>query len=1343
MTRISKLKRNSGLAALLIALSVHVLAAPAAAAEAGDLTPDDVVRTLEVTIQVSDQGDDLDEPIALDLGLGFPLWLYPVGWSAGQDVPFGAVAQESSAGAKIQAGSQAVFTFDVAGKPGQDVLGTTPQLLAGVLVSDVRRIGFASPRTCDWVLEGYRLKVNGVDFAEDNRGVPQPDAEQTALSAKAAQLDQDLAALRKEYDRLRSLDKDKATDADRQRITQIETEATKAFQQKATLESRLVVNPKSAKATRERDLSKVTGLVSQIQTARQGTVSPPAASAAQAQPAATAAAPSGQDSQELLQAQAALDALLSEKRLVEGQIQSVYPWFVDDRFRPLVPMGSSSSSSVVKKIDVTLETHTHAGADTQNYVYLSTGGHKYLLNSRYLAVSASAGPQQFQADLLAGPLAAARLRGWGVGVLATPDSQGAAPDRWHPQRVLIDVDGTGVYDSEDSPLDRQSLEAVRIIPPAQRDDDGKPLANPCSAREVYLWQAGQGLGLDLIAGGASQLPDSSDPGYPEAEPGLSDAPDSQAAPDTSGSSPDFPLFPGEDSGYADAGSGGGSYGEYGGGYADSGSGGSGSGSGGSGGGSSNTANPPPPPPPPPLGPFSMKEVWISKGWKINEPFVVDWKVTGDTGEIDHFLVSLRVVRPDQTKNLFRELMQPAKVAVSQRSCVALIDSTITIPQPYYYVAPCVTAVPKDPTKNNPQSHAKIGPARAVFPDSANHDVKPLPKDVTVAGAGGSASMIAPGPPAAGATARAWFVTHPETTDARRIGPATPGAHVAVRVKQGDKVTVRCEVTKAPGKGVPFLGKQQLVAHVGYMGSTTGGYSVDVEMVCTLIGQGGAKKYDYPSWKGTVTTGTPLTFLDQLLDAADLGLPVEKAEIKFTFDNGGSADPKCTPGIFGLRMFPVSQGTAKPIHADLVIDQSNTYLVPGELRLVGERKTLIYKPLCLAITNDGPDAIPGSVLRDVKVQVKYYLGQYGKAWGDIKDPANRAEITCGPFRVTEVRELTTGGKWQGALNPGQTMRLVPTPPPGHPWLDPDGKLRSTKKLDVKQRNAHKLFQSSASIQSSGATSLDDPSGNNAWPQKFSEGMVIGQGPLDFEFLAFQEENHQGIGARYELNPDTHRQRSIWDLANVPDRPDMYQKIVSIMVGRKIDVYPRGEHHFYEAGGRCLEDLYRGGTSNAFVRSGAGQIGSAVICNKKNNGPIGVWTRSVSYWRGPRGFFFPLADEPGGATTVKVVKKFESFMDNDVDWVHFWPGIRTGGSPPTSWLKVTLYENANEGGKSLTFENLPSGFLKQGINAHNGALTLYRVNLHQWGWNGYIGPVPMGDIGDVISSLKMELKGSAVK
>src|SRR5579883_342192 len=142
-----RLLLSSVTAALVLLSSAPAdLVAKDSPALANDFKADDPVETLTVRIDVAAEGADLDEPVALALalGLGFPFWLYPVGRQAGQAPPFGAVARESSAGTVVRAGSSATFTFALKGPPVQDVFETTPQLLTGVRVADISRVGFAS-----------------------------------------------------------------------------------------------------------------------------------------------------------------------------------------------------------------------------------------------------------------------------------------------------------------------------------------------------------------------------------------------------------------------------------------------------------------------------------------------------------------------------------------------------------------------------------------------------------------------------------------------------------------------------------------------------------------------------------------------------------------------------------------------------------------------------------------------------------------------------------------------------------------------------------------------------------------------------------------------------------------------------------------------------------------------------------------------------------------------------------------------------------------------------------------------------------------------------------------------
>ena len=140
--------------------------------EKGELPPDEAVESIKITLGVGTEGAALSEPVDVHLGLGFPLRLYPLG-GVKRDPSFAAFPRTSTLGGSanaIQPGQQATFEFATKGDgAGLDVLGTSPQLLAGVKCGDLQRIGFASQGRSDWVLAGYRIEVNGKLFAANGQ----------------------------------------------------------------------------------------------------------------------------------------------------------------------------------------------------------------------------------------------------------------------------------------------------------------------------------------------------------------------------------------------------------------------------------------------------------------------------------------------------------------------------------------------------------------------------------------------------------------------------------------------------------------------------------------------------------------------------------------------------------------------------------------------------------------------------------------------------------------------------------------------------------------------------------------------------------------------------------------------------------------------------------------------------------------------------------------------------------------------------------------------------------------------------------------------------------------------
>jgi len=1272
-----------------------------------NLQTQEVVQELVVKISVAAEGDDLAEPVALDLGLGFPLWLHPVGRQEGEAVPFGAVPEQTNAAAKVAAGSSAVFAFSLSPPAGQDTLRTSPQLLAGVRVSDISRIGFASQRSCDWVLEGYQIEINGKPFASDTTGTPKPDPAQATIATRLTEVELRLVTLSKQYDDLRALvESKKATAADLGRLKQIDEEGTTLLKEKDLLVAQVKVNRKSAKATREADLRNLNKLDRNLllRQSRTATENP------------------GNDTTE--DAATELNALLAQKQLLEGRLQGKHPWFVDWQFRP-----TRRGQTAVKTARVVLETHSHSGADTQDRVFFSTGGHKYLLNPRYVPLSAADGPQQFEVDLLTGPLCVADLRGWAVGILASGDPQGQVPDRWHPQRILVQLDDAVVYDSDESQLDRSSLQAVRLIAPAHLDENGTPVVNSPSAREVFLWEAGRGLGLDLVAGGALELPDQNDPNYPAPEDGLADGSDSSG---TEGNQdddyfpPDYPPLPGENGpgpGASPGGSAGGSWpgGSAGGGKWPSGGGpggGPGSGSkGGFGGGFKGGGSKGGPGSNPTSAgkPFQMQDVWFSKGWKIDEPFQIDWKVTGDLSGIDHFLVTMRVVRPDQPQTYFAQVIKPVKVSKSQRSYLATVDKTIVIKRPYFYLAPCVTAVTKASSKKKPQNHSMIGAARAVFPATTNAATQPVPKDYsfTDASAKKGTGPIAPGGPPKNASQRGvWFPGKVETPTAIKFGRAFPATHIAAHPRYKDTLTVRYEAAN-------FTGKQLLFAHLGFMGNTSTSDVVDAKLECILRPPAGSsgKPFAYsPMLLKSIGTSAPLAMPQRVIDTADLfGASGKKAtlEVKVTFSNGGSTDPKCPPGVFGLRLVPFSSGNAPPshpVHADLAIDKASSWLAPGAARFSPVKKT----PQ-LVITNKGPHDIPATTLSKIRVKVNYYMGQYGNKHHEISVAAYKKDILCTPKPLTDTKK----GKWTGPLKAGQSVVIVPT---GHTDLNTNGVLTSSRPW--------KVLKTWAGIQLPNGKLLHDPNlSNNGWKNDPTPPVVVGSGPLDFEVLAFQGFSYAGVRERYELNPEKQRQRLIWDLSLEAGKKNMYRKIKSLKVGKEVDLYTCDDHHFFTEGIYWYRRHVEGKSGGASLPWGLFPSGSMMICPKRNYGPIGVKVRcDAGTFKGKRrNMFFPLPEDMS-VTHVDIPKLIGSF-DDKIDTVSLWqyPTNAAGNTEPRGWLKAVLHEDSSFGGRRATL-----GYRQNTPGSSPSPITSFHA-LDKLMWDKTIGS---GNIANEVSSLKIQ-------
>ena len=213
-------------------------------------------------------------------------------------------------------------------------------------------------------------------------------------------------------------------------------------------------------------------------------------------------------------------SVVGREDALERQLKGQSPWYLEkvpaatvaarspDLFDLLIPQAHAGQADnpAPRSVRVTVVTDAAlANTGTSNQVYFIVGNRKYQISGPESPLT-NASPQVIALDLLAGPLDSSDLRGFGLGMLAPPTPRGKGPDRWHPVRVQVEADGKTVYDSEQVPTDRQTLAAIRLVPPSQLDLDGSVVKNPSNRRELYVWEAGRVTGFDPATGNVDPLP---------------------------------------------------------------------------------------------------------------------------------------------------------------------------------------------------------------------------------------------------------------------------------------------------------------------------------------------------------------------------------------------------------------------------------------------------------------------------------------------------------------------------------------------------------------------------------------------------------------------------------------------------------------------------------------------------------------------------------------------------------------------------------------------------------------------------------------------------------------------
>jgi hypothetical protein len=188
------------------------------------LDPNAAIRSITVEIQVAPDGAELSEPIALDLGLGFPLWLHPLGRAENEFAPFGASPQQTAGARSIPAGDSATWEFAGSGDLEQDVLRTSPQLLAGARVSDISRVGFTGRGANGWKMASYTIRVNGELLASNDAVNIGPREQNDAARERLTALESQLAPLESEQSDLQALvAANLATNADQARLAELQS----------------------------------------------------------------------------------------------------------------------------------------------------------------------------------------------------------------------------------------------------------------------------------------------------------------------------------------------------------------------------------------------------------------------------------------------------------------------------------------------------------------------------------------------------------------------------------------------------------------------------------------------------------------------------------------------------------------------------------------------------------------------------------------------------------------------------------------------------------------------------------------------------------------------------------------------------------------------------------------------------------------------------------------------------------------------------------------------------------------------------------------------------------------
>jgi hypothetical protein len=311
--------------------------------------------------------------------------------------------------------------------------------------------------------------------------------------------------------------------------------------------------------------------------------------------------------------------------------------------------------------------------------------------------------------------------------------------------------------------------------------------------------------------------------------------------------------------------------------------------------------------PPPAGkPFQLKSVEVTSGWQYNDPFAIEWTVSGDESQIQRYIVSLVVVRPEEIQPYHAQVLRATNVQPGARKHIGHLDLA-GVSQLFHYVAPVVIAVPKDKTKT---PHMRTGPARAVFPALKSNGgplVTPsaLPLNLwtifvryfKVNGApAADVQAVSLGGPVLKPGAAVWPAGQLHSHNAILFDRAQPAWNLVARPNKGDdEIMVGFQLLNAHGRF-------RFVAYAGFAGSVGQSNEMEVTMSCTV----GQQQQGTQKEKILVSAGSPpppLKFFTAQIDTTKVpGAAPHPIWISFVI-KGGTKDAEFAPALFGVRMLP--------------------------------------------------------------------------------------------------------------------------------------------------------------------------------------------------------------------------------------------------------------------------------------------------------------------------------------------------------------------------------------------------------------------------------------------------------